>query len=349
VSMNKNKLTASPGDVEEKKRPESEEKLGLEQIITIGKGFRQLGLYMFIWYWFQIYKDCVDFSRLWKFYNNIADHVVNPETVRKQLKMLENKGLVEEKNGKFYPVPLPSDIAIKMFDVERSKSGKKGATVRFKQTLYRNQLPLVEEVPRSLKYYVEKVVQQAVQLMRRGKREVALDLLAHTLLPLRENGVLWLWRGNEFIYYERKTMAEGTFHSVKFPALADLLKKLGFKEGIKVWHIYGHDEAKQLIRKIFGKGNLSWPWARSLFYKLKQLGLASEGNQYIIEIEYGNMTIFVYLRDIYGNLIKEYEPWFNENKLPPPLSAEKKNKDRYLVIGRQHIKPENEESYFTRW
>jgi len=34
---------------------------------------------------------------------------------------------------------------------------------------------------------------------------VALDLLAHTLLPLRETGILWLWRGDEFIYFEKKT------------------------------------------------------------------------------------------------------------------------------------------------
>jgi len=63
------------------------------------------------------------------------------------------------------------------------------------------------------------------------------------------------------------------------------------------------------------------------------MGLASEGNQYIIELEYTNMTILVYLRDVYGNLIKEYyEPWFNENKLPSPLSHDK-TKDRYLVLG----------------
>jgi len=332
-------------DVGEKKS----EKVRLEQIIEIGKRFRQLGLYLFIWYWYYQYKDGVDFSRLWCFYNNISEHVVHPETVRKQLRMLQVKGLIEEKNGKYYPVPLPADVVVKMFDVKRSHVGKRGATARLRQILYRNQLPFVEELPKNLKYYVEKVVQLAVQLMRQGKREAALDLSAHTLLPLRESGVLWLWRGDEFIYYERKTMTEGTFHSVKFPALADLLRKLGFKEGVMVWHIYGHEEAKQLIHKIFNKGHLSWPWARSIFYKLKDLGLAEEGGRYIIEIEYRNLALIVALRDVYGNLIKEYhEPWFQETILPPPLS-DSKTKDRYLVLGRQHIKPENEESYFSRW
>jgi len=88
------------------------------------------------------------------------------------------------------------------------------------------------------------------------------------------------------------------------------------------------------------------PWARSVFYKLKDLGLTEEESQYIIELEYKDMSVFIYLKDIHGNLIKGYaEPWFQETKLPPPLSAEK-TKNRYLVLCRQHIKPENEESCF---
>jgi len=343
VSMNK--LTASPGDIGKKKA----EKIGLGEIVKIGKQFRQLGLYLFILYRYQIYKDGVDFSGLWRFYNNIADHVVSSETVRKQLKMLKNKGLVEEKDGKYYPVHLPADITVKLFDVKRSRVAEKGARMRLRQILYRNQLPLVEEIPRGLKHYVKQVVERAVQLARQGKQEAALDLLVHTLLPIRENGVLWLWRRDEFIYYERKVMTEGTFHSVRFPALADLLRKLGFHEGVMVYHLLGHEEAKDLIHRIFQKGYLSWPWARSIFYKLKESGFVEEGGRYIIELEYVNMAIHVYLKDIYGNLIKEYfESWFQEAKLPPPLSPDKR-KDRYLVLGRQHIKEENEESYFSKW
>jgi len=341
-----NKIGNSSADVGEKKN--ADKKFRLEDIVEVGKRFRQLGLYMFILWWYYQYKDGITFDKLWRFYNNISNHIVHAETVRKQLKMLQAKGLVEEKNGKFYPTPLPADVAIKLFDVERSRAGKAGAIRRVRQVIYRGQLPLVEDLP-NFRYYVNKVVQQAVQLIHQGKREVALDLISHTLLPIRESGVLWLWKGDEFIYFEKKTMVEGSFHSVKFPMLADLLRKLGFKEGVMVWHLYGHDEAKDLIRRIFQKGHLSWPWARSIFYKLKQFGLAEEGNQYIIELEYRNMSLIVTLRDIYNNLLKEYfEPWFNEVKLPPPLSAEK-TKDRYLVLGRQHIKEENEESYFSRW
>jgi len=343
--MNRNKISSA--DVGEKKN--TEKKLGLDQIIDAGKKFRQLGLYLFIWYWYQVYKDGVDFGKLWRFYNNISDHVVSQETVRKQLKMLMSKNLIEERGRKYYPTLLPADIVIKMFDVERSRAGKTGAVKRVRQILYRNQMPFVQEMPKNLKYYVERVVQLAVRLARQGKHETVLDLLVHTLLPLRENAVLWIWKGDEFIYYERKVMSEGVFHSVRFPVLADLLKKLGFKEGVMVYHLLGHDEAKDIIHRLFGKGHLSWPWARSLFYKLKESGFAEEGNRYIIELEYKDMGLAVYLRDIYNSLLKKYlEPWFNEGRLPLPLSDDR-TKVRYLVIGRQHIKPENEESYFTRW
>jgi len=275
--------------------------------------------------------------------------VVHPETVRKQLKMLQTKGLIEEKNGKYYPVPLPADVAVKLFDSERSRTGKRGTAARLRQIVYHDQLSVVEQLPCGLKNYIKRVIDTAVQLARQGKREIALDLLVHTLLPVRENGVLWLWRNDEFIYYERKVMTEGTFHSVRFPLLSKLLKDLGFHEGVMVYHVLGHRDAKELIHKIFGKGHLSWPWARSIFYKLKELGLAEEGSRYIIEIEYKIMAIFIYLKDIYNNILKEYfEPWFNENRLPAPLTPDR-DKVRYLVLGKQHIKPKNEESYFSRW
>jgi len=341
--MNISRTRIYSADVGEKKE------IVLKDIVEVGKKFRQLGLYLFIWYWHQTYKDGVDFGKLWRFYNNIADHVVNQETVRKQLKMLQVKGLIEERNGKFYSTLLPSDIVVKLFDVKRSHVGKRGATARLRQIIYREELPLTKELPKGLRHYIKQVTERAAQLAVQGRREAALDLLVHTLLPIRENGGLWLWHNDEFIYYERKVMAEGVFHSVKFPALARLLRELGFREGVMVYHLLGHEEAKDIIHRLFGKGHLSWPWARSIFYKLKQCGLAEEGGRYIIELEYKNLTMIVTLRDIYGNLIKEYfEPWFQETKLPPPLTAEK-TKDRYLVLCRQHIKPENEESYFARW
>ena len=292
----------------------------LEKIIEFSRRHRGLGLYLYLYYLYSVTKDGVTLSQIHSFYNKMVGRAVARETVKNQLKLLINKGLLIEKNGKYYPIPVPEDVLAKLFDLKRSENGKKGALKRLRQIIYDNQMPAVKSLPESLKHYVRVIIEKARELVKEGRREAALDLLAHTLLPLRETGVLWLWRGDEFIYYERKIMREGVFHSVRFPALARLLKELGFQEGIMVHHILGHEESRQLIDRIFSKEHLSWPWARSFFYKLKQLGFAEEGNYYIVELEHKDLTLLVYFRDYYGNLLKEYlMPWFNEKQLPPPL------------------------------
>ena len=80
-----------------------------------------------------------------------------------------------------------------------------------------------------MKRYTVMIIRKAKELIRRGKREIALDLLVHTLLSIREPGVLWLWHGDEFIYFERKSFEQGSLHCAKFPALSNLLKDLGFR------------------------------------------------------------------------------------------------------------------------
>ena len=322
----------------------------LKKIVEYGRVHRQLGLYLYLLEKYRETGEGLSLHHLHSFYSKMIGRPIHEETVRRQLKLLINKGLVREEGGAYYPVPLPAEVVVKLFDVKRAEAGRVGAIKRLRQVIYENSLPAVKTLPKSLKYYVETIVEKARKLVEEGKREVALDLVVHTLLPLRENGVLWLWRGDEFIYYEKKTMNEGIFHCVRFPALSKLLQELGFQEGIMVHHVLGHDEASDIIRKIFGKGYLSWPWARSVFYGLKRMGLAEEGSYYILELEYRDIMIYLYLRDYpFYNLIKAYSlPWRGSDGLPPPLSVEKP-KVRYPVIGKQHIKEENEGSYFSRW
>jgi len=62
------------GDVGEKKST-------LERIIEVGKKNRQLGLYLYILYWYTQHGEGVDLKRLWCFYNTIAGHVVCESTV----------------------------------------------------------------------------------------------------------------------------------------------------------------------------------------------------------------------------------------------------------------------------
>ena len=320
----------------------------INEIVEIGKRHRQLGLYLYLVYRYERAGSGAMLSELCNFYSRMVGRPVHEESVRRQLKLLMNKGLVREEGGKYYPVQVPLEVLEKLFDVKRARAGQAGAIRRLRQIIYENQLPAVKALPKSLKYYVETVVEETEKLVERGRREAALDLIVHTLLPVRETGVLWLWRGDEFIYYERKTMNEGIFHSVRFPLLSNLLKDLGFREGIMVEHLRGHDKAGDIIRKIFPRGFEAWPWARSIFYALKHLGLADEGGYYIVELKYENQTIYLYLRDYYNNLLKVYTASWECEELPPPLSVEEK-RVLYPVLGVQHVKEENEESYFSRW
>ena len=269
---------------------------------------------------------------------------MHPNTVRNQLKLLANNGLIEYKNGKWYPRVLDIEVAVSTLDYKRSKAGQRGALKSLRVTIYGSISSSELSIPGSLKYYIRQVISKSRKLINEGKRYVALDLLVHTLLPLRENAVLWLWKDNEFIYYEPKT---GKFHSVKFPALAEFLKNLGFKEGLMVQHIYGHEEASRIIHNLFAKGHLSWVWSRSIFYGLKKLSLAQEGNYYVVELEYKDGVICLVLKDIYGNIINIYTIlWSNNNNRPAPLND--KDKFKSIVIGKQHVKESNEESYFSK-
>ena len=99
----------------------------LEEIIRVGKRYRQLGLYLFIYYWYSEHGRGIDLRRLWRFYNNIAGHVVHENTIRKQLKLLENKGLIEVKGGKVYPKVHDLEAAVDLFDYKRSRAGQRGA------------------------------------------------------------------------------------------------------------------------------------------------------------------------------------------------------------------------------
>ena len=106
--------------------------------------------------------------------------------------------------------------------MNRSRAGKRGALRRL---LNLHRKPEQLQIPRKLGYYVSKVYDEAEKLLGKGDRTAALDLLIHTYLPLRENEILWLWQGNEFIYWDNKN---GTFRCLRSKELSRLLQKLGY-------------------------------------------------------------------------------------------------------------------------
>jgi len=293
--------------------------------------------------WHIYLRRVVSFEELYKLYNRLTDNrVVCEATVRNQLKVLERKGVIRREGGKYVALVDPRDVE-DLFDVERSKSGKIGAALRHLKV---GSTSL--KVSPGLSYYTRQVVERAKELVHKGKKAAALDLIVHTLLPLRENEVLWLWHNDIFVYYAPKTGA-GKFRAVRSREVSDLLKRLGFDEGIMIFHTLGHEEARRIIHKLFQRGPYSWPWARSISYGLKQLGLLQEVDDlYRIQLKRVDGKIELTLWNLYTKeLVASYTiEWKHE--APEPL----KDKSYYVgtVLGRQHVKQEIEtDSYFSKW
>ena len=293
-------------------------------------------------YWYLYQKGGASFEELWRSYSNIVGRHVRFATVRKQLARLERYRAVHREGDRYVPLVDP-EVLLSVVDVRRAQSGRRGAAKRAMMAL----MGLDNQGVRApqLRYYVERVVEEVKKLVEKGDRTVALDLIVHTLLPLRENEVLWLWRGSEFVYWDNKTHA---FRCVGSEAVADFLRSLGYGEGIMCWHTLGHGRVRRIIRDLFGRGWESWPWARSISYGLMLLGLLGEGNMYQIELEQRGEELWLLLRDYYyGSTLQAYSLRWEYGEPPPPLSNQRQY--RGAVLGVAHSKKENAESYFSRW
>ena len=295
--------------------------------------------YALLWY---IYLKEPTFRELYKIYRHISGKTVRENTVRKQLQVLERKGLIKKIGDTYRCLVDPREVE-DLFDTERSKSGRVGATIRHLKIRSRSL-----KLSPGLAYYTKQIIEETQKLIKRGKRATALDLISHTLLPLRENEILWLWHNDTFIYYIKKSKA-GIFRAVKSKEIADLLRKLGFREGIMILHTLGHEEASKIIKKIFSRGPYSWPWARSISYGLKQLGMLHEVDTlYRIQLKKLGSKIELILWNLYTKeqLCKYETNWKYE--VPEPLG----NKQYVVatVLGKPHVKQEIEEnSYFSKW
>jgi len=325
--------------ITEKRSRDSEK--DIERIIDIGRKHKQLGLYLYL-----LYRGESRLEDLYRIYNYFSRHRVTLETVKLQLKYLTVKGLVRKEGETYRAIQVPAEALPGLFDFKRSRSGRLGSWKSLQFYLYNGELPTIRDINPKLVKKMREVIETAKDLVEKGRKEVALDLLIHTFLPVRQTGVLWLWHGDTFIFYEKKIMAGGSFHSVKFPTLSQLLKTLGFEEGVMIYHTLGVGETKKHLKRIFGEVN-PWPYSRSIFYGLKKLGLIEEGYQHLVELQYINNKILFILKDISENVIQVFTlNWFNPP--PPPLTQEGEKKV-YLSMGVQHVKPSNEASYFSRF
>ncbi|MEM4561936.1 MAG: hypothetical protein QW123_03570 [Desulfurococcaceae archaeon] len=101
------------------------------------------------------------------------------------------KGLVEKTGDRYRAIGVPAEALPRLFDMKRARAGRIGGERALQSFLYRKTgLTPVKGVPPRLRDKIRRVIETARALAERGDRATALDLFAHTLLPVRETGVL---------------------------------------------------------------------------------------------------------------------------------------------------------------
>ena len=269
----------------------------------------------------------VKLEDVFRFHKLIAG-VRSKNATLKVLKRLELYGIVKNLGYGFYkPVVLDSSIVEGSIDWRRvrtrdqvlRKRGVKGSTSR--------------DVPREVK----SVVKVASKLIKAGEKWRAVDLLAHTLLPVRKTGVLLARVGDTFIYYERKT---DKLHMVKSPQLAQIFKSLGIVEEVLGRHKLF--EADSIIRRMYGSHDI----ARKLHYLLKEKGwfeYPPPGWFYRVFKDPVTSRLWI---DIYVNKGGKLEKIW---RIPSSESGEVGLLVKAgAIVTREHVKPENENTYFNR-
>jgi len=298
--------------------------------------YREKGISYTLW-WFlkEVWlrrKHPVKFEDLYRLHQAVAG-VRSKNATYKALKRLETYGLVQRIEGGWYkPLVLDESIVEGSIDFSRVRTrdqvlrGGKGAEAAYGQ---------LKDVPREL----EPVLREARKLIEKGEKWKAVDLLAHTLLPVRETGVLLVRKGDLFLYYERKT---DKMHMLKSEKLARLFEALGIRD--EVLAVHRRHEADDIIRKLFG----SHDNARRLHYLLKERGwFEYPEDNYYYRIFEDPMThgwwISVYrLNKSTGSLEEEFKVEVGGSSV---VGAQVKSG---AVLTREHVKEENEETYFHR-
>ncbi len=272
----------------------------------------------------------VRFEDIYRFHQAIAG-VKSKNATWKILKRLELYGLIEDVNGWYKPVIFDESIVKGSIDWRRVRTRDQviGSSTR-KQSAKK----VVEKLPKP----VQRVVAMARQLIEQGKKWQAVDLLAHTLVGVRETGVLVARKGDTFIYYEKKT---SKMHMVKSSKLAEIFEQLGIHDEILTCHKQ-HD-AGNIIRRMYGSHDV----ARRIHYLLKEQGWFEYPRKhyyyrYFEDPVSKTWCIIIYVRR--GNTLEEV--WrIQQEQQQEGLMIQRK---AGTIVTREHVKEDNEETYFNR-
>jgi len=123
--------------------------------------------------------------QLYKVYCEITGKRVRIATLRKQLRILEERYKVVKKERDYYVPLIPPEELSLVINPKKSVAGRKGALKRILNLNFYNK-PEQLKIPQNLAYYIFKVYKEVQKLLRKDDKVAALDLIAHTYLPLRK-------------------------------------------------------------------------------------------------------------------------------------------------------------------
>ena len=267
---------------------------------------------------------------IFRFHQLIAGVRSKNSTV-KALKRLELYGLVKNLGSGWYrPEILDESLVEGSIDFSRVRTREQ---VLAKKRELSSRMDKSEELPRP----VQEVINRARELIEKGEKWRAVDLLAHTLLPVRESGVLVARLGDLFLYYENKT---GKMHMLRSERLARVFEELGLGEGPLALH--RTQESGSIVRRLFG----SHDNARRIHYLLKELGWFQEvEGQYFWRLWEDPVSGASYI-----SIYRKTGDGLEEVVRVPPSVPEGlyTSAGGGAVVTREHVKLDNEGTYFAR-
>jgi len=251
----------------------------------------------------------------------------------KVLKRLANYGIIRGiYDGMYVPVAAP-DVAFNAIDESRVRLRNQVVGTNSRSG-FQDADSEVSKVPGA----VATVISVAKRLVEEGKKWVAVDLLAHTLLPVRRTGVLLARCGDVFVFYERKTRK---MHMLRSPNLAEIFDGLGI--GNSFLGLHRLHEADDIIRELFS----SHENARRIHYQLKELGWFQYPQEhYFYKFEFYPKPRLLIIR-MTGNKLETFAEIVlsdTDVKILEELGIPPKGP----VVTKEHVKKENEETYHYR-
>ncbi len=264
------------------------------------------------------------FTHLKLLYEALVGHRISNGTVGDLLSRLLRKGLLVRIGSNYcFNEKLDLETAKTVIDVKRALNGIKGA-----RTSGTRSISLSKEFNLQPPRSVKKVLHIASELIKENYWK-AVDLIAHTLIGVRETGVWFLWVRDYFIYGERKSRF---LHYFRSQPLSELLKSIGLREGFMYEHV--DNTAKDLIKRLYH----SYTNARRLHYLLKERGWFEYSEPLILELSSGTGSLYIAVKKLFAD----------EVVVKVGNTSRRNHVKRYLIYPGEHVDEENELTYFYR-